>query len=996
MKHLFTMKMGKFLIYVMFLQCLLIGGAFAQDMSVSGRILAEDTNEGLPGVSVMIEGTTIGTVTDVNGYYKLNAPSNAMLVFSYVGYLTEKVKVDSRSTIDITLLADLTALDEVVVIGYGEVNKRDLTGAINSLNTDKIREANKVNSFQAIQGQVPGVDIKSLGNKPGSGFQVRVRGFNSLDRNGGNPLYVVDGIFVGDISSVNPADIEKIDILKDASATAVYGSRGANGVVIISTKRGEKGKTSIQYDNYFGFREAYNFPDLFNGEEFVQFAQDAAEGIGNPGLPLDQIFGADELENINNGRYVDWVDLIQQKGFQTNHTLSVSGSSDGLLYSIGGAVTFDEGTFPGEDYTRYNLRTSLSKELSSVVEVGLTGYASYELRNEGSREGFRSAVRLRPTGNVFDQNGDLQFFPTVNEGQITNPLFEENNVTRETRRLKYFGNIFIKIKPLEGVQFTTTFTPDVEFGRYGEYRGLFSKAVIGRPSRRRAIYDSQNRLAFTWDNILDLEKTINEDHHIKASLISSIWSQRFDRSDLQVRNFATDAFSFYNLNAGSDIRERSTRFEKETLTAFVARVNYTLKDKYLFTVTGRYDASSKLAEGNQWEFFPSAAVAWRIGDEDFLADQNVISDLKLRLSYGEAGNNSVAPYSSQSLIGNSFYVFGGDVVTTANVTSLVNPDLTWEITKEVNVGLDYAFFNNRIFGSLDIYNRKSEGLIFARQLPNVSGFGSIIENVGSVRNKGVEVNLNSIIVDNGTLKWSTSLNFATNTNEILEINGNGQDDVGSRLFIGEPVNIEYDYVWDGIWQTDESDEAESFGQLPGQVRVRDLDNNGVINDQDRAIIGNNLPDWTGGLTNTLSYKDFDFTIFAYTRQGSTVSSYFHRSHAWDQDNRPARFNGLRTNYWTPTNPSNEFYQPGNGGPYRSVVRYQDVSFVRVGYITLGYNFPTEFLQKFGLNSFRFYLTAQNPFTFTDYEGWDPETAEQNTWGSAFLSRTFLAGINVKF
>ncbi|MFD2572683.1 TonB-dependent receptor [Spirosoma soli] len=968
----------------------------AVDQSVKGRITSSDNGEGLPGVSILIKGTTKGTTTNADGDYQLVVPNaDAVLVFSFVGYESQEIPVGNRTEINVSLKADVKGLNEVVVVGYGTVAKRDLTGAVNSVDNDKLRETTRTNPYQALQGQAAGVDIRNTSNKPGGGFQVQIRGFNSIGR-GSSPLFVVDGIFVNDITNINPADIQKIDILKDASATAIYGSRGANGVVIVSTVRGKAGKAQVQYDAYVGSRSPTNLPRMFTGDEFVQFAKDAAVGVGKPDLPLDQMFSPNELTNIQNKQYADWPRLLLSSGLLTNHTLGVSGGGDGgLLYSFGGGFTSDQGTISNENYKRYNLRASISKSLTSWLEIGHSGYASYEIRNDGSNEALRSAYRLRPTGSVYDANGQLQFFPSARETQITNPLFEPENENRETRYLKYFGSLYLKINPVQGVEFRTSIAPDIEFNRFGQYDGVYTKNSIGQTARTLAQYNSNNRLAYTWDNIVNLEKTIGGIHNIKASLISSLWSSRSDGSALQVRDFATDAYSFYNVGAGKNVQVPSTYFVQEQLAAFVGRVNYAFKDKYLFTVTGRYDGSSKLAAGKQWKFFPSAAFAWRLNDEAFLKN-TAVNDLKLRLSYGQAGNNNINAYSSQAGVGAGFYAFGNDVAPASTVNNLANQNLTWETTKELNLGVDYGFFNSRISGSVDVYRRVSDGLILTRQLPAITGYTSVVQNIGSVQNTGIEVSLNTVNVKTPSFQWRTTLNLAHNKNAIQQLYGDSKDDIGNGWFIGQPVNVNYDYVWDGIWQTSEADQAKTFGQKPGQIKVKDLNGDGKITSADRQIIGSPLPTLTGGITNNFTYRNFDFAVFAYTRQNLQMFSVFHNEFAFGQDELPARFNGLKIDYWTPTNPINTWFQPGNAGPYKNVVRFQNTSFVKIGYITLGYTLPKDLLSRLKMQTARVYFTAQNPFVFTKYAGWDPEIADQSSFAAAVMNRTLLGGISIKF
>lgn len=1001
-----------------------------QERTITGTVTATDGEEGLPGVNVLIDdGSGKGTITDINGKYSLKVPENATLVFSYVGYITERVKVENRSVIDMALVPDVQQLQELVVIGYGEVKKSDLTGSVSSIGTEQIDKANKVDPVSALQGQVPGVVIQRTDNKPGDGgFNIRIRGASTINSNetanqggytpGQNPLFIVDGIFVSDISFLNPADIEKIDILKDASATAIYGSRGSNGVVIINTKKGSSGKLSIRYNNYVGAKQAYHLPPIFDADEYVQFVKDVV--VGNEfaqtngdlsyrasDVNIEDYFSDEELQNVADGVNTDWVDLILQNGFQTNHTLDLSGGNETTRYGVGFGYTKDNGTIDGEDFTRYNLRGNLSSDLTKWLNLSYSNYATVAIQNTGSWEAFRSAYRLKPIGRAFNDDGSWRYYPIAKETQITNPLFDTKNITKETKYIQYLADLALKLTPAKGLTVTTKFSPNLKFTRYGEYRGLLSKSVSGNPSNRRAQVNHHNYFSYTWDNIANYEYTTGI-HHLNATFVYSQYLERAENYYSQVRNFTTDNYLFYNIDAGTDIRDLSSDFSKQTLQSYTGRINYGLKDKYLFTVTGRYDGASILSDKNKWAFFPSAAFAWRIIEEGFMKEQSVVSDAKIRLSYGQTGNNGqgggLSPLGSKSLLGTSATNIGDAAVQTAYITGLANEDLTWERTTEFNFGFDFGVLNNRIYGSLDIYNRKNTDIIFYSPLPSVTGYGGTYDNVGESTNKGVELSLNTVNVDNGTFKWTTNFNFASNKNTLDKLYGDLEDIYfnaqGTSLIhrVGESIGSVYDYQFDGIWQLDEAAEAAEYGQRPGQVRVKDVNGDGQITaDEDRTIIGNVTPSWTGGVSSTMDYKNFDFSFFIYTSQGNMVLSNFHNGFSFPWDTEPSRtFNGYKVNYWTPENPTNDWYQPGNGGQYQSAIKYRDISYTKVGYITLGYTLPSSLLDRLSIGDLRVYATVQNPFIFTKYDGWDPENAGRNHWGAAFMSRTYMAGLNLSF
>ncbi|GET25627.1 TonB-dependent receptor [Prolixibacter sp. NT017] len=1000
---------------------------FAQAQQISGVVYDEHNNT-IPGVTVVEKGTTNGTVTNSDGKFNLTLTGKSKLLdFSFVGYKTQQVPITNQTTYAVHLVPSIVNLDEVVAIGYGSVKKGNLTGAVNSVDHQRLEKANKVDAISALEGQSAGVVIQRTDNKPGSGgFNIRIRGASTINTNetasqggynpGQNPLFIVDGIAVDDISFLNPSDIERMDILKDASATAIYGSRGSSGVVLIQTKQGRKGKLRVSYNNYFGFKQAYHLPKMLNTDEYVQYLKDDVVGnhyasgdynFTTADVVLSDYLDPEELQNIADGVNTDWVKLIRVNGYQTNHTLNLSGGNDKTVYSASMGYTKDNGTVRGENFTRYNVKADLSSDILSWLNLSIGSYMTYAIQNTGSWEAFRSAYRLKPIGRPYNADGSLRFYPLSKETQVTNPLFEPSNITKQTKYLQWLGNIAIKLTPVKNLTLTSKFSPNIKFTRYGEYRGLHSKSVSGNPSNRRAQVNNFNYLSYTWDNIINykFKKGI---HDFNITAVMSRYMENNESYYTQVRNFTTDNYLFHNLGAGLSIRDVSSGYSEQTLESYTGRINYALNDKYLFTFTGRYDGSSILADNNKWAFFPSASFAWKLLDEGFMKNQKVLSSAKFRLSIGQTGNNGegggLAPLGSQSLLGSSATNLGGTSVSTAYVTGLANKDLTWEKTTEENVGFDYGFLNNRVFGSIDVYHRKTTGIIFFTPLPSVTGFSGTYNNVGESSNNGVEISLNTVNVDNGNFKWTTNFNFASNKNKIDKLYGN-LDEIqfnvqGTNLInkVGEPIGSIYDYVYDGIWQSNQAAEAAKYGQKPGQVRVKDLNGDGHITPgKDRKVIGQVTPKWTGGMTSSMNYKNFDFSFSVITSQGNKISSTFYSNTVFPYDENPSRlFNAAKVNYWTPNNPTNDWYQPGNGGPYSWVSKYKDISYTKIGYITLGYKIPDDILKRAHIAGLRVYTTVQNPFIFTNYGGWDPENAGRNSWGEAFMSRTYMAGINLSF
>ena len=1000
--------------------------------TVTGTVLDEQ-NIPLPGANVVVKNTTNGVVTDFDGNFSISVSNtNAVLVVSYIGYVGKEVKLDGSSSYTITLTEDATGLEEVVVIGYGSVKRTDLTGAVASLDAQAITEQKKTDISQALQGRVAGVDVRANNNKPGAPISIDIRGNTVIQntnetRDGLNddlaadlssPLYVVDGVFFDDINILNPADIQQIDILKDASATAIYGSRGANGVVIISTKNGVEGRTVFTYETTVGINSVANKPDMYNGDEFVGFVEDVIRSRNWQGLfdfntpyyptvddynntPVDYSdefrSSNEEADNVANRRYTDWQNDYIKTGIQTSHNVGMSGGRNGLTYNGSIGYLSNEGVMGIEKFDRYNLNTSITKKVSDKFTVGLKAYLSLSERETGSNELFRSTLRLSPTVNPRDPNGDLILFPDDQDGRFLNPYYEanENAWLSNTKTLDVITNVFLQYQPADWISFKTQFAPNLRTTRYGSQFGLLTKSARNEEARTRAYYNAFFNTSYSWDNIVDLNFDIAEGHNLKTTLISSVYYRQDEGSRIETRNFDTDSYRYYNTAAGLDVQTYATDYEKETLSSFAGRLNYSINDKYLFTFTGRYDGSSKLAVGHEWAFFPSAAFAWKVSEENFLQDVDWLSNLKLRLSYGESGNDNVAqPYQSLAFLNGTDYVFGSDHLNGVQVAGLANYDLTWERSKEYNFGVDLSILNNRVRLGLEVYNKKTVDAILGKTLSAISGYSTAIGNYGSVSNKGVEITLNTTNIQTENFKWTTSLNYARNKNEILELDG-GIDKLpygnhGVRQ-IGEPVDAIYSYKIEGIWQLDEAAEAHSYNAFPGQWKYADLNNDGVLNQDDNTVIGSISPDWIGGMTNTFAYKNLDLSVQMYTRQGSYGHSEFYNNFVPWQNDR-AKFNKLDMDYWTPNNPNAKFpaaHYASTGDNY-----YTSFDFVKIGNIGLGYNASQALLDKLKMSSLRLTLDVQNPFTFTDYAGPDPETGLNNSYNAGYMIKTVLFGLKL--
>ncbi len=996
---------------------------YAQTIRVTGKVTAGDDGSPVPGATVLVQGTTNGTITDINGDYSLQVDDpNAVLVFSYVGYLTEEIPVNNRSVIDISLMADITELMEVVVVGYGTVQKKDLTGSVAVVDGSSIAERGTVSPLQAVQGQVAGVDISAGSGRAGSDFSIQIRGQNSLV--GGSPLYVVDGVIVDNINFINPQDIERMDILKDASSTAIYGSRGSNGVVLVTTKQGTgvKGGANISYDGYVGVRQNVRQPDFMDGDEWFRFRQNTFImqnlSTGNYDETIGGLANAPYItaRRVALKEYTDWPSHFLQTGLQQNHWISASGvtSDSRMSYVLGGGYQEEKGNLLKDHFSQYNFKASINHRINDQWTAGASFNFSLSETERGSQHAITNAYRMSPLASPYDSLGNILYQPAkygdVNYTSSVNPLVDIENSQDNTRRTQGVGNIYLEFSPVEWISIRSTMSPQFRNQRRGRFHGSETEArQLKDPS---ANLDQREYFSYIWDNQLNITKNL-EDHSFNFTGLYSQQYQRGETSYINVENLPF-ASGFHNLGTAKDYQDVRSSYTQETLISYMARLNYSFRDRYLLTLSNRWDGSSVLAKGHKWASFPSAAIGWRVSEEAFMQDVSFIRDLKARISYGYTGNNNISPFSTQVLANNqTYYDFGGTNAGGFAPSGIVNPELTWERTREFNFGLDYELLRGRISGSIDVYDKLSTKLLMERDLPIETGAGALYDNIGSVSNKGFELFLNTINIQTNDFSWSTIFNFSKNNNEIIEIFGGdvsrfiGGSNASDRYawIVGQDININYTYVWDGIWQKGE--DAAAFGSEEGQVKIRDISGpdgtpDGKIDaDYDWVPIGSSSPDWTGGFSTQFTYKGFDLSASLFTRQGVQVFSPFHQEFTNLGDRGRGKLNVdyyMPENKVNPTNYTNNYPRPMTPGTqYNEVAFFKDASFVKVQNIALGYNFPsTGLLERANIKSLRLYLNVLNPFVFTDYDGFDPEWADKSleSTGNAFV--TYQFGVNLKF
>ncbi|MGA0555643.1 SusC/RagA family TonB-linked outer membrane protein [Larkinella sp. VNQ87] len=992
-----------------------------QERTISGQVLSSEDNTPLPGVNIAVKGSTRGTTTDAEGKYRLAIPSNdAVLVFSSVGFISQEITAGTRTTLTISLKADDRTLNEVVVVGYGTQKKSQLTGAITQVTAKEIQEMPITNLGQALQGRAAGVDVTQTGSKPGTVPTIRIRGRRSFSASN-DPLYVVDGIpLAGGYEDMNPSDVASMEVLKDATATAIYGARGANGVVLITTKRGaQKGKTTVSYDGYAGVSRPLDKLELFNGPEFAEFVRESYRATGGykdaNGNPVPTgvadayadskvaVLGGDPAvaNGLANGTDTDWQSLILKNGMMQNHSIGVQGGSDRTQFYVSAGYFKDKGISEGLDFTRYSLRANIDHQINSVLKVGLSSYVMHSVRNGENLNPYQFTIQQNPLASPYNDDGTLKFSPT-NDALLTNPLFEiiPGAQIDQTKKYRIFNSIYAEAKIIDGLKYRVNFGPDFTIGRWGRF--------IGSQTNARKLGDAQasneNRFGFNWtlENILTYTKTFKEKHNLNVTLLHSIQRDNYETYRTDVQGVPAETQEYYNLGAASSILATASALTQWTINSYMARVNYDFNDKYLITATIRRDGSSRFGENTKYGNFPGVALGWNISNEPFLKPITWIDLLKLRAGYGSVGNTAVAPYQTQGLLSRTAYAWNTSAAFGYRPSTIGNPDLRWETSATLNFGLDFSFWRGRLQGSLELYQTNTTALLLADQLPGSVGFGAVTRNVGETRNRGIELGFTTYNINAPSgFKWSTDFTFMKNTEAIVSLYNGKIDDIGNGWFIGRPLSTVFDYKKIGIWQTSEADQAKQFASEVGQIKIQDTNGDGRITADDRVIIGSDVPKFSAGITNRLSYKGFDLSFFFFGRFGNLIRSDFHRN----RNALAGRYEQIKVDYWTPNNPTNEFPRPKSNQEfpvYNTTISYFDGTFVKLRNINLGYNFSPAIAKKLGMESLRVYTSIQQPFIWSKYRskynGVDPETTGLALSETGIVPATSVTtfGVNVRF
>ena len=962
-----------------------------QTRQATGHVV--DSQGPLIGATVMEKGTNNGTVTDFDGNFVLNVKPGATLIISYVGYESQEVKAGDN--IRVNLKEDGHVVNEVVVIGYGTQRREAVTGSVANIGGEKLNQVAATNAAQALQGRVAGVLMTQTSSKPGAEMQIRIRGQRSLTASN-DPLIVLDGIpFMGQLSDINPADIKSMDILKDASATAIYGSRGANGVIIITTVKGAQGTPAkVTYNGYVSFKKVFKKYPMMDGPTFNKFRQYAGKYQNS----------LDEDENIN----TDWQDLYYQTGVSYNHDLSVAGGTNGGSYSFGAGYYKDESVVPTEGYNRISVRGNFDQKVGKWLRFGLSTNNSYR-KTEGVNNMY-AVLCSTPISSPYDKDGNLKRYnslPADDQVVVTKETVERDKDVwlSENKGIATYNTLFAELKCpwVEGLSYRVNVGLNYRTSKSGSFTGTGINNKDANAVNSGSVYENQTR---NWavENLLTYDRTFAEKHNLNVVAMYSAEETAYEQSGASAQEIPADYFQYYALDkATGQANLTGYNYWKSGLISWMGRVMYSYDNKYMISAALRSDGSSRLAKGHQWHTYPAVSAGWNIRREQFMENLTWIDNLKFRVGYGETSNQAISPYSTLGGLAIRNYNFGDGTNYKAGyyVNSLPNPELGWEYSKTWNFGLDFSLFNGRLSGSFEYYTQKTNDILLSVKLPDTSGVNSYTGNIGKTQNKGWEFTLNGIIIDNKNgWNWEAGINLYQNRNELTELASGKDRDEGNLWFVGHPIDVIYDYEYQGLWQEGDPylDILEPGGNV-GMIKVKyrgdaeqgDFKEDGVtpsrqIGPDDRQIMSME-PDLIGGFNTTVAYKGFDLNIIGAFQIGGKLISAIHSSNGY-LNMLTGRRNNLDVDYWTEQNISAKYPKPGgiqsgDNPKYGSTLGYFNAGYLKFRAITLGYNFENiKAVKDLGISRLRLYATVQNPFVlFSPYNnecGLDPET---NSWSN---------------
>jgi TonB-linked SusC/RagA family outer membrane protein len=996
------------------------------DLSIKGKV-TDPSGMPMPGVTVVVKGTTQGTITSGEGNYTISGvPGNATLVFSFVGMGTQEIAVANQTTINVEMEEDAIGIEEVVAIGYGVVRKKDLTGSVSSVNAEEIARTSSSNVMQALQAQVPGLDIQQSDGQAGAGINLTLRGNRSISASN-SPLILVDGIEYGSTLDINPSDIESMDVLKDASSTAIYGTKGANGVIIITTKRGKAGKTKINLNTYVSSNSPTNVPKVMYGTKEVQrlidkanYQADAASGNwGASSLTIDNILteslddGTPEREIYDNGSYTDWLDIILQSGLTQNYELAVSGGNEKTNFNLSLGTMYEEGLMKDDALDRYNVKTVVDHNINDYIKVGLNALLTYKSHDSRNASIFGQSLKMTTITHPYLSDGMINENPNPRYAAHVNPLMDEipGNYQRNIESTRVFSNGYLEMKPLQDLVLKSTFAIDRSNSRDGLYQDFKSVARHQSPGTSYISSTWNAFTKYTWENTLTYNTDFGNPDHSLIFLLGHSMNQSVRENTSTYGDAGAEHYyqsAFYDLSKITTPTTR-TSYVKQAIMSYFSRVNYIFRDKYLLTASVRADGSSTLAEGNKWGYFPSTAVAWRMSEESFLTDTYWLDNLKLRASWGISGNAAVDPYQTlQALSSYPVYYYLGAKDIAGNIPDqLGNQDLKWETTNALNFGLDFGAWENRVSGSIDYYISHTSDLLLYRSVPASSVFPTVIANIGETKGQGLEIALNTSVVRSRDFNWDINWSYSAFKDEVDKLYEGVDKDINGNIayIVGEPVSAFYDYKADGNWDVDEftdyiadwesrhpgesANYISSYG-TPGTIKVVDQNDDGTIDDEDK-IVYNRSPKHIFGMNNSVSYKNFSLSVLVYARTGGYISYDLNTQLNFESAN------WADLDYWTLDNPEGKFPNPGSvSAPhtnYGGALRYEKANYVKVKDITLGYNLPKALIGQVGLGSVKLYGSLKNFLTFSNIDNYDPERGGSVNFP---LAKQVVFGANIEF
>lgn len=955
-------------------------------------LVTDEVNMPLAGVSVSVKNTKRGTATDSAGRFTLQADKGEILEFSHTGMVSKTVVVGNDLTINIQLISAAVNLNDVVIIGYGSTKKSDLTGSVTTIKPDGLKNARVGTATSALQGLAAGVFVSTGSVKPGGDASVVIRGSGSL-RAGNAPLYVVDGIPVeGGLQDLSQGDIESIEVLKDASSAAIYGSRGSNGVILVTTRKGVKGKGRVTLNVNSGTQRMLNKQKMMNAQQYYELASKAVP---------DYTWTSEELRLLSRGESTDWQDAITQNGSFNNYNLGISGGNEKVTHFLGADYYNQIGTIKNSSFRKVTLRYNMDAQTMDWLRTGIRfNIIESKLKNinEEGDSGYGtmfSAISSQPTAPIYTSNGDY-FDGFLNTK--ANPVAIVDLLDKSTAKSRAVGSVYFEIEPVKNLKIRSDNGAELEFFNVNSYED--GRMGQHYPDGGHAVKFNGKKRYMQTENTATYNFELSDRHRFVVMGGFSASKYDYESTTADSKNLSP-ILGYDNLGGAQNHGPNYSYASASTLTSYYGRVNYNFDDRYLFTVTMRQDGSSRFAPGHRWGFFPSAALAWRISNEKFMENAGAVSELKLRLSAGKLGNQNIGDYAYAATIGQggewADYVFGGNLATGSVQNTIANPNLTWEKANQFDIGIDFGFFKNRIAGTLDAYYKKTTDLLWLVPLPIESGFDNSLTNIGQIDNKGIELSLTTVNISTRDFSWTTAGNISYNQNKIAELYG-GKLDVNKSLFVGRPINLFYTLKSDGIWQTSEAAQAAQYNAQPGDRKVVDLNKDGVINGDDRQFAGVAVPKFYGSFTNTFKYKGFDLiTFFTYAGGhmiNNSLNRYLNAFNTWGNMGVDY-YNG----YWTPTRPSQRYPAPRVGSPYANGdgtdANLQKGDYLRLRNIELGYSFPaSSFVRRIKSTGMRVYASVQNAFTWTQFTGYDVESGDNtNPYPNA---RTFMAGLSINF